>query len=205
MHRPSDYRERRPEDLFMSHAVASTTPNVPLQRYCKSYPAGEPNKRTGPKITSDFWPALPTLALQQNSHLAAWASAPLAQHRRLRRPPQMSRSGYDADDHLEVEVKNLRPREELRLEIGDSKFFITLTQGTAEVYGADLQLEQRTCLQNTKIAIFSWSGCTVKLEGTTIETPCAPPPSVPACTEAADRDMQMSGAMSLAASIAVPC
>lgn len=36
---PSDYRGHRPEDLSMPHAVASTTPNVPL-----SYPVGPTNE-----------------------------------------------------------------------------------------------------------------------------------------------------------------
>lgn len=63
-------------------------------------------------------------------------------------------------------------RSELRIEVGETECHVTVTEGTAEIFGAVVQLHRKLRLQHTKIALFSYDGCSVTLEGLTSETPC---------------------------------
>eukprot|EP00877_Chromochloris_zofingiensis_P009318 jgi/Chrzof1/463/Cz01g16220.t1 len=60
----------------------------------------------------------------------------------------------------------LQERSELRLEAGaDSDVFVTLQCGGAEVFGSELTLRQRMNLRGQKVAVFTWEGCTLLVEG----------------------------------------
>jgi N-terminal beta-sandwich domain of polyadenylation factor len=65
----------------------------------------------------------------------------------------------------------VQPRSELRVEIGEAEAFITVTEGTAEIFGAVVQLHRRLRLVQCKIAIFTYDGCCVTLEGMPSESP----------------------------------
>ena len=43
---------------------------------------------------------------------------------------------------------------------------VTLEEGVAEIFGTELQKGQRVALGAQKVAIFSWQGATLTLEGT---------------------------------------
>jgi hypothetical protein len=73
------------------------------------------------------------------------------------------------DDHLPTEVFHIAANSELRLEVGESKCYVTITAGSAEVFGAVLQAHRRIELQQTKISVFTYEGCSVALEGFPIE------------------------------------
>lgn len=62
----------------------------------------------------------------------------------------------------------LTPQEhELRLEVPHSaSIYLTLLSGAAEVFGTVLDLGERVRISGQKIAVFSWAGATVRVEGT---------------------------------------
>lgn len=58
----------------------------------------------------------------------------------------------------------LTPESELRIEIPVGIFStVTLRQGSAEIFGAELPLERPLHLTAAKVAIFTWHGCTVEV------------------------------------------
>jgi hypothetical protein len=73
------------------------------------------------------------------------------------------------EEHLPTEVFQVLANSELRLEVGEEKCYITITSGSAEVFGAVLQVHRRIELQHTKISVFTYEGCSVSLEGFPIE------------------------------------
>lgn len=83
------------------------------------------------------------------------------------------------DEHLPTEIFHVNANSELRIEVGEAQCYITVTNGTAEVFGAVLQSHRRIELQHSKVAIFSWEGCSISLEGFPSEPACAPPPPPP--------------------------
>ena len=80
----------------------------------------------------------------------------------------------DLEDRQQSQTYQLRPREELRLEAGNDPVYIVLLHGTAEVFGADLELQRKVSLCEAKVAVFSWDGCAIRVDGTPLEPPCAP-------------------------------
>lgn len=66
-----------------------------------------------------------------------------------------------------VETYSVRPGHELRIEVEWSKHIVvTLKDGEAEIFGTSLILAQKTKITGQKIAIYSWQGCVVDIEGT---------------------------------------
>ena len=78
------------------------------------------------------------------------------------------------EEHLPTEKFQVPPGSELRVEVGQAKCYITITSGNAEVFGAVLQSHRRIELQHTKIAIFTYEGCSSVLEGFPAEPGCVP-------------------------------
>ena len=76
------------------------------------------------------------------------------------------------EEHLPTEKFTVPANAELRVEVGSAKCYITITSGCAEVFGAVLQSHRRIELQDTKIAIFSFEGCSIVLEGFPCEPAC---------------------------------
>ncbi|KAI8469168.1 MAG: Pre-mRNA cleavage complex II protein Clp1-domain-containing protein [Monoraphidium minutum] len=75
----------------------------------------------------------------------------------------------------------LKKLSELRLEVAKGKdVYVSLQQGTAEIFGAELSLGQRANLAGQAVAVFTWDGCTLTIEGepdvayVAEETPMAP-------------------------------
>jgi polyribonucleotide 5'-hydroxyl-kinase len=64
-----------------------------------------------------------------------------------------------------VQFFTLSPEHELRVEADEGPVFLTLKSGTGEVFGCDVAVNQRVALSHQKVALFSWSGATVELEG----------------------------------------
>ena len=83
----------------------------------------------------------------------------------------------DPDEHLPSEQFRLSANSELRIEVGEAKCYVTVTAGTAEVFGAVIQSHRRIGLQNSKLAIFTYEGCSVNVEGFPVEPAYAPVPS----------------------------
>ncbi|KIY91900.1 mRNA cleavage and polyadenylation factorcomplex II subunit [Monoraphidium neglectum] len=55
---------------------------------------------------------------------------------------------------------------ELRLEVAKGKdVFVSLQRGSAEVFGAELSLGQRVNLGGQAVAVFTWEGATLSVEG----------------------------------------
>lgn len=55
---------------------------------------------------------------------------------------------------------------ELRMEVEWGKtVHLQLLEGQAEVFGTSLDLRERVAIGGQKVAIFSWQGCTLQLEG----------------------------------------
>jgi N-terminal beta-sandwich domain of polyadenylation factor len=77
------------------------------------------------------------------------------------------------EEHLPTERFQVPANAELRIEIGQARCFITLTAGNAEIFGAVLQSHRRIELQNTKIAIFTYEGCSISVDGFPEEPACA--------------------------------
>lgn len=66
-----------------------------------------------------------------------------------------------------AETYTLLAGHELRVEVEWSKhIFVTLKDGEAEIFGTSLLLGQKTKICGQKIAIFSWQGCALEVEGT---------------------------------------
>jgi hypothetical protein len=80
----------------------------------------------------------------------------------------------EADEHLPTETFQIPPNAELRIEVGEARCYITVTSGSAEVFGAVVQPHRRIELQHTKIAIFTFEGCGLSLNGFPVEPACAP-------------------------------
>ena len=78
-----------------------------------------------------------------------------------------------AAPHLPTESFDVPANSELRVEIGAESCYITITAGEAEIFGAVLQSHRRIELQQTKVAIFSFEGCSISLEGFATEPACA--------------------------------
>lgn len=70
-----------------------------------------------------------------------------------------------------VQRFTVQARSELRIEIGESEAYVTVTEGTAEIFGAVVQLHRKLRLVHSKIAIFTYDGCSVTLEGMPSESP----------------------------------
>ena len=70
-----------------------------------------------------------------------------------------------------VQRFTVHARCELRIEIGEAEAFVTVTEGTAEIFGATVQLHRRLRLVHSKIAIFTYDGCSVTLEVMPAESP----------------------------------
>ena len=47
-----------------------------------------------------------------------------------------------------------------------NRVHLTLKSGEAEVFGSALELGQRVCISGQKIAIFTWKGCVLQIDGT---------------------------------------
>lgn len=55
---------------------------------------------------------------------------------------------------------------ELRLEVSRGKdVFVSLRQGTAEIFGSELSLGQKANLNGQAVAVFTFDGCTLEVEG----------------------------------------
>ena len=55
---------------------------------------------------------------------------------------------------------------ELRLEVGDSKtVYLTAKEGSAEIFGTPLVLGKKLAVRGQKIAVFTWKGCKLEIEG----------------------------------------
>jgi len=69
---------------------------------------------------------------------------------------------------LEEETHHeLRKEEELRVEVAHGRFVhVTLTDGTAEIFGAEIAKGAAVKLPGGKHAIFTWSGASLTLRGT---------------------------------------
>lgn len=80
-------------------------------------------------------------------------------------------------------------KSELRIEIGEAEAFVTVTEGTAEIFGAVVQLHRRLRLSHSKIAIFTYDGCSVTLEGMPSESPYV----VPSCSSGRLTSSRFSG------------
>lgn len=72
-----------------------------------------------------------------------------------------------------VQRFRIAPGTELRLEVGHHPCSVTLTDGSAEVFGALLHAHRVLQLKHAKIAIFSYEGCTVSIDGLPLESPYA--------------------------------
>lgn len=55
---------------------------------------------------------------------------------------------------------------ELRIEVGDNNtVYLTLRQGRAEVFGTELSLGQKVALTGQKVAVYTWYGCRLDIQG----------------------------------------
>ncbi|KAK4528893.1 hypothetical protein GAYE_SCF66G6841 [Galdieria yellowstonensis] len=62
----------------------------------------------------------------------------------------------------------LEKEQELRFEVStENKVHLTLLSGTAEVFGIELPKGRHVEFQDTKLAVFTWHGCELELEGIT--------------------------------------
>lgn len=60
----------------------------------------------------------------------------------------------------------LEPQHELRMEVDWGKqVHLQLVSGQAEVFGTALDLGERVTIGGQKVAVFTWEGCTLQLEG----------------------------------------
>ncbi|PSC75129.1 CLP1-like protein [Micractinium conductrix] len=60
----------------------------------------------------------------------------------------------------------LEPQHELRMEVDWGKtVHVQLVEGEAEVFGTSLDLGERLTIGGQKLALFSWQGCTLQLQG----------------------------------------
>jgi polyribonucleotide 5'-hydroxyl-kinase len=60
----------------------------------------------------------------------------------------------------------LQPNEEWRFEVDHgSQAVISLAEGRAELFGSELVPERRYAFSGAKLAVFSWHGCTLEVEG----------------------------------------
>ena len=75
-------------------------------------------------------------------------------------------SGVNKAPPRHGERHTLSPETELRLELSsNTTATLTLLQGSAEVFGAEMALERPyTLAGNNKIAIFTWHGCVLDVE-----------------------------------------
>lgn len=53
----------------------------------------------------------------------------------------------------------LSPETELRLEVGRATCTVVLKDGSAELYGAEMAQNSSINLTATKVAIYTWHGC----------------------------------------------
>ncbi|WIA39224.1 hypothetical protein OEZ86_005348 [Tetradesmus obliquus] len=61
---------------------------------------------------------------------------------------------------------SLKQLQELRLEANkDKDVFVTLLEGSAEIFGAELQLGSKVSLRGNALAVFTWHGCKLAIEG----------------------------------------
>ena len=69
--------------------------------------------------------------------------------------------------HEEETHHELQKEEELRVEVAHGRFVhVTLTDGTAEIFGAEIARGAAVKLPGGKHAIFTWSGASLTLRGT---------------------------------------
>ncbi|EME26692.1 pre-mRNA cleavage complex II protein Clp1-like protein [Galdieria sulphuraria] len=62
----------------------------------------------------------------------------------------------------------LEKEQELRFEVSnENKVYLTLQSGTAEVFGIELPKKKPVELCDTKLAVFTWQGCELQLQGIT--------------------------------------
>ena len=62
----------------------------------------------------------------------------------------------------------LRAGEEFRFEVSHNEIAtITLTSGSAEIFGAEMVANRAYCFTSTQQAVFSWHGCSLQVEGQT--------------------------------------
>ena len=73
-----------------------------------------------------------------------------------------------------VQRFRIAPGTELRLEVGHHPCSVALTGGSAEVFGALLHAHRVLRLKHAKIAIFSYEGCTISIDGLPLESPYVP-------------------------------
>lgn len=74
--------------------------------------------------------------------------------------------GNSAADPISVTKYDLEKCSELRFEVDNEPVFIRLLQGKAELFGTELRLEQKyTFKKGSKVAIFTYHGCKIKLFG----------------------------------------
>jgi len=60
----------------------------------------------------------------------------------------------------------LAPNEEWRFEVDHgSQAVVTLTEGHAEIFGTELVAERRYTFSGVKLAVFTWHGCALEVEG----------------------------------------
>lgn len=63
---------------------------------------------------------------------------------------------------------HLEKEQELRFEVSsESKVYLTLQSGTAEIFGIELPKEKPVEFCDTKLAVFTWKGCELELQGIT--------------------------------------
>ena len=81
------------------------------------------------------------------------------------RPPSWGR-GARAMSALRDARVALAPNEEWRFEVDHgSQAVVTLTEGHAEIFGTELVAERRYTFSGVKLAVFTWHGCALEVEG----------------------------------------
>lgn len=69
-----------------------------------------------------------------------------------------------AAEPIQSKSYELGAQQELRLEVED-KITVTLSGGTAEVFGTEIAVNQPLVYERAKVAVFSWHGCSVRVDG----------------------------------------
>ena len=77
-----------------------------------------------------------------------------------------------AEDATTTQV--LQPNQEYRLEVGSDVVTVTLVSGAAEVFGTEMVANRAYAFSATMQAVFSWSGCTLEVQGQCIHQYVAP-------------------------------
>ncbi|CAG9463671.1 unnamed protein product [Pedinophyceae sp. YPF-701] len=71
----------------------------------------------------------------------------------------------DGQSSSQAKTRDLQPRTELRIEASwDQTATVTLREGTAEVFGTELRLQEKVRVSGTSIAIFTWTGAKVDVQ-----------------------------------------